>query len=131
MVAIPPVGSATVLLAAASPTVSLSLLPAVTILGAVIAVIDAISRIRRHGTGSIFTIVELPLALLLFVRSFPPVQPYVSTSIATAYLAIPLEVLLILLLFLKGSRKGAWIWLTVAAVVVNGAAVVLAVLHLG
>ena len=39
--------------------------------------------------------------------------------------------LLILLLFLKASRKGAWIWLTVAAVLVNGAAVVLALLHLG
>ena len=119
------------MLSAASPVVSLSLLPAVTILGAVIAVVDAVSRIRRHGTGSIFTILELPLALLLFVRSFSPVQRYVSTTIPTAYLAIPLEVLLILLLFLRGSRKGAWIWLTVGAVLVNGAAVVLALLHLG
>jgi hypothetical protein len=45
------------------------------------------------------------------------------------YLAVPLEVVLVVLLVVRGSRKGGLIWLTVLAILVNGATAVLALLH--
>lgn len=117
--------------AVASPTVQVSLLPLATVVGAVLAVIDAGVRFRRHGNGSAIAILELLLGLLLFVASFTPVQRFVSTSIPVVYLAVPLEVVLVVLLLLRSSRKGGLIWLTVAAVIVNGITAVLGLVKFG
>ena len=111
--------------------VTLSLLPLATTLGAVLAAIDAILRMRRSGVGALLAILELLLALLLFVAAFAPVQDYVSTTIPLAYLSIPLEIVLIVLLFLKSSRKGGLVWLTAVAAVVNGITAVLTLMRLG
>ena len=117
--------------AAASPTFSVSLLPLATVLGAVLAVIDSGLRFRKHGNGSAIAILELLLGLLLFVAAFAPVHRFVSTTIPVLYLTVPLEVVLLVLLLLRSSRKGGLIWLTVAAVIVNGVTAALSLVKLG
>jgi branched-subunit amino acid permease len=111
------------------PTFTVTLAPLAAVVGAVLAVVDAGLRFRRPGSGSAIAILELVLGLLLFVATFRPVHPFVSTSIPVLYLAVPLEVVLIALLLLRSSRKGGLIWLTVATVVVNGLTAVLALLR--
>jgi branched-subunit amino acid permease len=69
------------------------------------------------------------LGLLLFVAAFQPVHRFVSTTIPVLYLAVPLEVVLVVLLLMRASRKAGLMWLTVLAILVNGAAAVLSVLH--
>jgi hypothetical protein len=113
------------------PTFTLALAPLAAVLGAVLAVVDAGFRFRRPGAGSAIAILELVLGLLLFVAGFRPVHQFVSTTIPVLYLAVPLEVVLIVLLLLRSSRKGGLVWLTVAAVLVNGLTAVLAVTRLG
>jgi branched-subunit amino acid permease len=113
------------------PTFTVALAPLATVIGAVLAVADAGFRFRRPGAGSAIAILELVLGLLLFVAGFPPVHPFVSTTIPVLYLAVPLEVVLIGLLLLRSSRKGGLVWLTVAAALVNGLTAFLAVTRLG
>jgi hypothetical protein len=104
-------------------------IPALAVAGGVLAVVDAGFRFRKAGGGAALAVLELVLGLLLVVASFQPVQQLVSTTIPVLYLAVVLEVVLVVLLIVKGSRKGGLIWLTVLAVLVNGATAVLAVLH--
>jgi hypothetical protein len=114
----------------AFPTFTVALAPLAAVGGAVLAVIDAALRFRKPGTGAAIAILELVLGLLLFVAAFTPVHRFVSTTIPVLYLAVPLEVVLLVLLLLRSSRKGGLVWLTVAAVIVNGATAVLALLRL-
>lgn len=117
----------TVLLAS-TPVIVLPVgVPVLAVAGAVLAVADAGFRLRRPGAIAL-AVLELVLGLLLFVAAFAPVQRFVSTTIPVLYLAVPLEVVLIVLLVVRASRKTGLAWLTVLAVLVNGATAVLAVL---
>ena len=114
----------------AAPVIVLPVgIPVLAVAGAVLAVVDAGFRFRKAGGGAALAVLELVLGLLLVVASFQPVQQFVSTTIPVLYLAVVLEVVLVVLLLVKGSRKGGLIWLTVLAILVNGATAVLAVLH--
>jgi hypothetical protein len=103
--------------------------PLLAVVGAVLAGIDAGFRFRKAGSGTALAVLELVLALLLFVAAFGPVQRFVATTIPVLYLAVLLEVVLVVLLLMRGSRKAGLVWLTVLAILVNGATAVLAVLH--
>lgn len=103
--------------------------PLLAVVGAVLAGIDAGFRFRKAGPGTALAVAELVLALLLFVAAFGPVQRFVATTIPVLYLAVLLEVVLVVLLLLRGSRKAGLVWVTVLAVLVNGATAVLALLH--
>lgn len=114
----------------AAPTITLSLgVPVLAVAGAVLAVIDASFRFRKAGGGTALAVLELVLALLLFVAAFEPVQRFVSTSIPVLYLVVPLEIVLVVELLVRSSRKAGVVWLTVLTILVTGAAAVLAVLH--
>ncbi|HET6826389.1 MAG TPA: hypothetical protein VFH64_10725 [Amnibacterium sp.] len=114
----------------AAPVIVLPVgVPVLAVAGAVLAAVDAGFRFRKAGGGTALAVLELVLGLLLFVAAFAPVQRYVSTTIPVLYLAVPLEVVLVVLLVVRGSRKGGLIWLTVLAILVNGATAVLALLH--
>jgi len=114
----------------AAPVIVLPVgIPVLAVAGGVLAVVDAGFRFRKAGGGAALAVLELVLGLLLVVASFQPVQQFVSTTIPVLYLAVVLEVVLVVLLLVKGSRKGGLIWLTVLAILVNGATAVLAVLH--
>jgi hypothetical protein len=114
----------------AAPVIVLPVgVPVLAVAGAVLAVVDAGLRFRNAGGGVALAVLELVLGLLLFVAAFAPVQPYVSTTIPVLYLAVPLEVVLVVLLLVRASRKGGLVWLTVLTILVNGATAVLALLH--
>lgn len=117
-------------LEAAAPLLVLPVgVPVLAVAGAVLAVLDAAFRFRKAGGAVALAILELVLGLLLFVAAFAPVHPYVSTTIPVLYLAVPLEVVLVVLLLVRGPRRSGLVWLTVLTVLVNGATAVLAVLH--
>jgi hypothetical protein len=120
----------TTALLASTPVIVLPVgVPVLAVVGAALAVVDAAFRFRKAGGGVALAVLELVLGLLLFVAVFAPVQRFVSTSIPLLYLAVPLEVVLIVLLVVRGSRKGGLVWLTVLAILVNGATAVLALLQ--
>jgi hypothetical protein len=114
----------------AAPVIVLPVgVPVLAVVGAALAVVDAGFRFRKAGGGAALAVLELVLGLLLFVAAFEPVQRFVHTTIPLLYLAVPLEVVLVVLVLVKGSRKGGLVWLTVLAILVNGATAVLAVLN--
>ena len=114
----------------AAPVIVLPVgVPVLAVVGAVLAAVDAGFRFRKSGGGTALAVLELVLGLLLFVAAFAPVQRFVSTTIPVLYLAVPLEVVLVVLLVVRGSRKAGLVWLTVLTILVNGATAVLAVLH--
>jgi len=114
----------------AAPVIALPVgLPVLAVAGAVLAAVDAALRFRKGRGGTALALLELVLGLLLFVAAFTPVQRYVSTTIPVLYLAVPLEVVLVVLLLVRASRKAGLVWLTALAILVNGATAVLALLH--
>jgi hypothetical protein len=114
----------------AAPVIVLPVgVPVLAVVGAALAVADAGFRFRKAGGGAALAVLELVLGLLVFVAAFAPVQRFVSTSIPLLYLVVPLEVVLVVLVLVKGSRKGGLVWLTVLAILVNGATAVLVVLN--
>jgi hypothetical protein len=114
----------------AAPVIVLPVgIPVLAVAGGVLAVVDAGFRFRKAGGGAALAVLELVLGLLLVVAAFQPAQQFVSTTIPVLYLAVLLEVVLVVLLLVRGSRKGGLVWLTVLAILVNGATAVLAVLH--
>ncbi len=114
----------------AAPVIVLPVgIPVLAVAGGVLAVVDAGFRFRKAGGGAALAVLELVLGLLLVVAAFQPAQQFVSTTIPVLYLAVVLEVVLVVLLLVRGSRKGGLVWLTVLAILVNGATAVLAVLH--
>jgi hypothetical protein len=117
-----------VLTAAIAPTFTLSLSPSLTIAAGVLAVLDAAWRFRRPGGNALFTVLQVLLGLLVVVAAFTPVHPYVSTSIPARYLDTALGVVLLVQLLVRSARKGAVVWLTVVALIVTAAAVIVAFL---
>jgi hypothetical protein len=117
--------------AVTTPTVSFSLGTLLFLAGGVLAIIDSGIRFRRPGRGAVLTIIELVLGLLLVIRTLSSVQSYVSTSIPVLYLATALAVVLLVQVLVKTSRKGGVLWFTIVALLVTGAAAVLAFLRVG
>lgn len=120
-----------VLTATANPTFTVTLASALTIAAAILGVADSAWRFRRPGGNAVLAIVALVIALLLLVRTFGPVQPYVSTSIPVLYLSVALTVVLLVQLLVKSARKSGVLWLTIVATLVTGAAAVAAFLKVG
>jgi len=119
-------------IAAAAPTAfTITLGTALTLAGAVLAVVDSALRFRRPGGNALLAILALVLGLLLFVAGFQPVQRWVSTSIPVLWLAVGATVVLLVELIVKSARKAGLVWLTVVATLACGAAAVATYLHLG
>ena len=117
--------------AAAAPTLPFSLGYALTLAGAVLAVLDSAWRFRKPGGNAILAVLALVAGLLLVVRVFDPVQQFVSTSIPLLYLAIATTVLLLIELLVKTARRSGLLPLTILATLVCGAAAVISYLKLG
>ncbi|MBW4042502.1 MAG: hypothetical protein HIU86_10310 [Acidobacteria bacterium] len=116
--------------AAAAPTFTITLGSALTVAGAVLAVLDSAWRFRRPGGNAFLAVLVLVLGLLLLVRAFGPLHPYVSTSFPVLYLAIGTTLVLLVELLVKGARKSGALPLTVLATLVCGAAAVIAYLKI-
>jgi hypothetical protein len=114
-----------------SQTLTLALAPLAAVAGSVLSVVDAGLRFRRPGNGAALAVLELLLGLLLFVAVFAPVHRYVSTTIPVLFLAVPLEVVLLVLVLLRSARSKGMIWFSVTALLINGVTAVLAVVRPG
>jgi hypothetical protein len=117
--------------AAATPTFTVTIASAVTIAGAVLAVLDSALRFRRPGGNAVLAILALVIGLLLLVRVLAPLQQVVSTSIPVLYLSVAVTVVLLVELLVKAARRSGILWLTVLATLVCGAAAVIAFLKVG
>jgi hypothetical protein len=93
-------------------------------------VVDSAWRFRKPGGNALLAVLALVAGLLLFVRAFALVHPYVSTSIPVLYLAIATTVLLLVELLVKSARRSGALPLTIVAVLVCGAAAVIAYLKI-
>lgn len=101
-------------------SIDLSWLFIITVLAGGLAFVDSIARVRGRGRGgSIIAIVELVAAVLMLVSIF-----FALPGGTLIYAGI-LELVLIVLLFFKGSGKGVTV-VTIVALVLNSIVVLLA-----
>ena len=114
--------------AAADTTFSITIGSALTLAGGVLAVLDSAWRFRRPGGNAFLAVLVLVLGLLLLVRAFGPLHPYVSTSLPVLYLAIGTTLVLLVELIVKGARKSGALPLTSLATLVCGAVAVISYL---
>lgn len=116
--------------AAAAPTFTITLASALTIAGAVLAVLDSVWRFRKPGGNAFLAVLALVLGLLLLVRAFAPLHAFVSTTIPVLYLAIGATLVLLIELLVKAARRSGALPLTVLATLACGAAAVIAYLKI-
>ncbi len=100
---------------------TISWLLIITILAAVFAIVDGIRRVRGRN-NSILAVAELVLAVLMLISVFIAFPAPFSTFI----FALALEVVLILLLVLRGGRTGGYASITVIALILNTIVVLIA-----
>jgi len=94
----------------------------ITIAAAGLAIFDGVRRVRGHHGNSIIAIAELVLAVLMLVSVFIAFP----APLGTILFAIGLEIVLILLLVLKGTRNRAFTTLTLIALILNSIVVLIA-----
>ena len=99
--------------------ITLSWLLIVTILAAALALFDGISRVRGRGGNSILAIAELLFAALMLVSIFFAFP----APLGTFLFALILEVVLILVLLVRGSKGIATV--TVIALILNSIVVLI------
>ncbi len=94
----------------------------ITILAAAFAVFDGIRRLRGHQSNTILAIAELVFAGLMLISIFIAFPAPFSTLL----FAIALEVVLILLLVLRGTRGRGFTTVTFIALILNSIVVLIA-----
>jgi hypothetical protein len=92
------------------PVVTLSWLLVIGLVGAILALIDGIIRVRGRGTA-ILAVIEIIVAAL-FILSF-----FVDVPFGGLILAIATLIVLVLQLVLRGSTRRSGVGLTVIAIV--------------
>jgi hypothetical protein len=103
--------------------ITLSWLLIITVLAAALAIFDGIRRIRGHHSNSILAIAELVFAVLMLLSVFIAFPAPLSTFL----FALGLEVVLILLLVLRGSKgRGGFSTVTLIALILNSIVVLIA-----
>ncbi|HEY2642291.1 MAG TPA: hypothetical protein VGI56_00940 [Galbitalea sp.] len=94
---------------------TLTLLGLMLIVTAVLAIIDAVARLRgRRGIG-VLAIIELIAAILLLLSLFITLPHALGNEI----MEIVLEIVLILLLIFRGSVRRGFAAITVVALILN------------
>lgn len=94
---------------------TLTLLGLLLIVTAVLAIIDAVARLRgRRGIG-VLAIIELIAAILLLLSLFVTLPHALGNEI----MEIVLEIVLILLLIFRGSVRRGFAAITVIALILN------------
>jgi hypothetical protein len=102
--------------------ITLSWLLIITIAAAALAIFDGLRRVRgRHG-NSIIAIAELVFAVLMLLSVFVAFP----APLGTFLFALGLEVVLILLLVLRGSGGRGFSTLTLIALILNSIVVLIA-----
>ncbi|HPM52389.1 MAG TPA: hypothetical protein PK282_09150, partial [Rhodoglobus sp.] len=83
---------------------------------------DGIRRVRGNRTNSILAIAELVFAVLMLISIFIAFPAPLGTFV----FAVALEVVLILLLVLRGTRGSGFTTLTLIALILNTVVVLIA-----
>jgi hypothetical protein len=102
--------------------ITLSWLLIVTILAAALALFDGISRLRGRRSNSILAIAELLFAVLMLLSIFFAFPPPLGTFL----FAVILEVVLILILLIRGAGAKGVSTVTVIALILNSVVVLIA-----
>jgi uncharacterized membrane protein len=102
--------------------ITLSWLLIVTVLAAALSMFDGIRRVRGNRTNSILAIAELVFAVLMLISIFIAFPAPLGTFV----FAVALEVVLILLLVLRGTRGSGFTTLTLIALILNTVVVLIA-----
>ena len=102
--------------------ITLSWLLIVTVLAAALSLIDGIRRVRSNRSNSILAIAELLFAVLMLISIFIAFPAPLGTFV----FAVALEVVLLLLLVIPGSRGRGFTALTLIALILNTIVVLIA-----
>ncbi len=103
-------------------TVTLSWLLIITILAAALSLFDGISRLRGRRSNSILAIAELIFAVLMLISIFF----LFPAPLGTLLFAIILEVILLLILLVRGAGAKGVSTITIIALVLNSIVVLIA-----
>lgn len=103
-------------------TVTLSWLLIITILAAALALFDGISRLRGRRSNSILAIAELVFAVLMLISIFFAFPAPMGTFL----FAIILEVILLLILLIRGAGAKGVSTITLIALILNTIVVLIA-----
>lgn len=103
-------------------TVTLSWLLIITILAALLALWDGISRLRGRRSSSILAIAELVFAVLMLLSVFFAFP----APLGTLLFAAVLEVILLLILLVRGAGGKGSVSVTVIALILNSVVVLIA-----
>ncbi len=101
--------------------ITLSWLLIVTVLAAALSLYDGITRLRGKRGNSALAIAEIVFAALMLVSLFPIPVPF-----GTVLWAVLLEVVLILVLVLRGSGRKGVSTVTIIALILNSIVVLIA-----
>jgi hypothetical protein len=94
---------------------TLTLLSILIILIGVLAIVDGVTRLRGARVNSILAIVEIVIAVLLLLAVF-----FGLVLIAPLWLAIALEVVLVVLIITRGTGRGrGYLGITAVIAVLN------------
>lgn len=102
--------------------ITLSWLLIITILAAALSLWDGISRLRGRHSNSILAIAEMVFALLMLLSIFFAFP----APLGTFLFAVILEVVLLLILFVRGAGSRGVSTLTIIALVLNTIVVLIA-----
>ncbi len=102
--------------------ITISWLLIVTILAAALALVDGISRLRGRRSNSILAIAELLFAALMLLSIFFAFP----APLGTFLFAVLLEVVLILILLIRGAGAKGVSAVTVIALILNSVVVLIA-----
>ncbi len=103
-------------------TVTLSWLLIITILAAALALIDGITRLRGRRSNSILAVAELVFAVLMLLSLFFAFP----APLGTFLFAIILEVVLLLILLIRGAGSKGVSTITIIALILNSIVVLIA-----
>lgn len=103
-------------------TVTLSWLLIITILAAALALFDGISRLRGRRSNSVLAIAELIFAVLMLISIFFTFP----APLGTLLFAIILEVILLLILLVRGAGAKGVSTITIIALILNSIVVLIA-----
>lgn len=96
-------------------TITFSLLTILIIAIGVLSIIDGVTRLRGRRVNSVLAIVEIVLAVLLLLAVF-----FTTVGIPVLWIAIALEVVLIILIVTRGTGRGrGYLGITAVAALLN------------
>ncbi len=102
--------------------IPLSWLLIVTVLAAALALFDGISRLRGKRSNSILAIAEIVFAVLMLLSIFIALPAPFTTFL----FALILEVVLVLILVLRGAGRKGVSMITIVALILNTVVVLIA-----